>query len=284
MGRVTIGEESSTPPTPTAGNTLFSTVATPSLFRLVDDAGGVYTVALLGKDQTFTETNIFAPAGTAATDRAIYIQMPAGSTAQALRAEYNALASFGITVGAAESQITFANRDLGNNIAGPFILFGRNTNAGAEGNAVGTIRIIDVGGTSYSIWPDDTGVLRIHTAAPTGSSGSPTVSDTAGTVVGTQTSWHELKQNIVERLTRDDLLDAVLGLRLYDFDMRGEHHTGLVIFEDDRDAWFVENAESQQIPALNERSLFGHLIGAIQAQQAQIEALTQRLTQLEARI
>lgn len=59
MGRLSIGEETNVPATPTAGNTLFSTVATPSLLKAVDDAGSVNTFALLEKAQTFTAAQVF---------------------------------------------------------------------------------------------------------------------------------------------------------------------------------------------------------------------------------
>lgn len=53
MGQVAIGENV-TPDQPTEGVTLFSTVATPSIFKMRDDAGVVYTFMLLEKAQTVT--------------------------------------------------------------------------------------------------------------------------------------------------------------------------------------------------------------------------------------
>ena len=50
--------------------------------------------------------------------------------------------------------------------------------------AAGTIQLYNQSGTAYYLWVDATGTLRLHTAAPT-EDGS-TVSDTAGTIVGTQ--------------------------------------------------------------------------------------------------
>lgn len=47
--------------------------------------------------------------------------------------------------------------------------------------AAGCIALEDKSGTLYYLWPDDSGVLRINTTAPTNAN------DTAGTVVGTQT-------------------------------------------------------------------------------------------------
>lgn len=85
------------------------------------------------------------------------------------------------------------------------------------------------------------------------------------------------------------MLDAVLGVDLYSYQMRqgssrdmdGSDRTyyGLVITEKDRleRAWFADNLEEQQVPSLNERNLFGYLIGAIQAQQNRIEQLEQKI-------
>jgi len=74
----------------------------------------------------------------------------------------------------------------GNDKAGPTIGVGRNSSTGNEGGAAGTLNLTDADGTTYFLWVDANGDLRIHTSAPTGDAGSPTVSDTAGTIVGTQ--------------------------------------------------------------------------------------------------
>jgi hypothetical protein len=57
----------------------------------------------------------------------------------------------------------------------------------------------------------------------------------------------------------------------------------LVIRDEDRGAWFAENDGEGQIPALNERNLFGYLIAAMQAQQGQIEELKAKVAELEKR-
>lgn len=62
------------------------------------------------------------------------------------------------------------------------LILGRNTSGSA---AAGYIEFIDKGGTSRYVWVDNAGKLRIHTSAPVEDGG--TTSDTAGTVVGTQT-------------------------------------------------------------------------------------------------
>lgn len=67
-------------------------------------------------------------------------------------------------------------------VTGRGVSIGRNSSGGG---AAGHLELVDKGGTSYFVWVDDTGVLRIHTAAPT--EDNTTVSDVAGTVVGSQT-------------------------------------------------------------------------------------------------
>ena len=59
-------------------------------------------------------------------------------------------------------------------------------------------------------------------------------------------------------------------------------YRGLVITEEDRanHIWYAENMAENQLPALNERNLFGYLIASIKEQQAQIEALEERIKEL----
>lgn len=283
--------EGAAPSTPSTGKAAVF-IDTNGRLALKDDEGNTDVHAALGTDQTFTETNIFAPTGTASGDRAIYIQMPASATANALRVDYDGTNALSATQAAAQSILAVNGRNLGNNVAGPTVLISRNTNAGAEGGAAGTIQQAQGDGTVRFLWPDATGDLRIHTAAPTGSSGAPTVSDTAGTVVGDQTSHVYLKENIAEHADRDGLLAAVLAVKLYDYQMiedsrrrsddSRQTYTGLVITDEDRqnNAWFANNLGRQQVPVLNERNLFGYLIGAIQAQQQQIQALQEAVARL----
>lgn len=233
--------------------------------------------------------NIFAPD---AGNYAIYVNQPtAEASASGINVANNNAIAIRLTAWSGFTQIEATRRDLGNNVGGPRLYVARNSNAGTEGPAAGSIRMEGASGEGY-VWRDASGNIRIHTAAPTGSSGSPTVSDTAGTVVGTQTSWHELKESISE-WDGAGALDAVLALQLYEYQMiddgqqtaEGEKPTyrGIVIMDEDREsnAWFGTGYGDQQVPVLNDRNLFGYLIASIQAQAAQIEALTARVAALE---
>lgn len=186
------------------------------------------------------------------------------------------------------SQFSLPTNNLGNNVAGPSLRAERNSNAGAESGAAGTLAIAQANGTAAYIWQDNAGNVRTNSAAPTGSAGTPTVSDTAGTVVGTQTSWHELKENIILAQIPDyeNALQAVLVTPLYHFDLKadGKRRLGYVIYEEDRKSWFSHNDGRQQIPTLDERALFGYHAAAIKALHARIATLEGEVVVLRAKL
>ncbi|HAM57330.1 MAG TPA: hypothetical protein DCQ64_18735 [Candidatus Rokubacteria bacterium] len=74
--------------------------------------------------------------------------------------------------------------DFGNNFGGPMMAIGRNANGGAEGPAAGSLMLTQADNTRRYLWFDASGLLRSHTAPPTGSSGTPSVADTAGHYAG----------------------------------------------------------------------------------------------------
>jgi hypothetical protein len=155
-------------------------------------------------------------------------------------------------------------------------------NNSASTPSAGSAVIHNRAGTYYSIWPDASGNLRIVSGA------QPTsATDTSGSVVGTQTSWAGIKEDITEWSEPQAALDAVLAAKLFHYHLKGDpsrrQYAGLVIRDEDRGAWFAENDGEGQIPALNERNLFGYLIAAMQAQQGQIEELKAKVAELEKR-
>jgi hypothetical protein len=204
--------------------------------------------AILANAQTFTAGQTFAPA--------------AGTVAITLTTPANQSTAMLFLTGA----------DVGSSF-GPHITLGRNTNASTP--AAGFFFVTNRSGTGHSIWPDASGNLRINGAAlPT------SANDTSGTVVGAQTSYAALKEDITP-WNGDGALDAVLACRLFGYRFKGDEsqrqYHGIVINEDDRGAWFSENDAGNQTPALNERNLFGYLIAAIKEQQAQIDELKEKL-------
>lgn len=188
------------------------------------------------------------------------------------------------------SNIALSAADLGD-VVGPAVSINNNTNATTPSS--GHLRITNLNGTVYRIWPDSSGNLRIGTSSPTNAN------DTSGTVIGTQTSWHELKENVIE-WDGAEALAAIQALTLYSYRMiedgqktpDGEKPTyyGLVITEEDREAnaWFALGLAENQIPALNDRTIFGYLLAAVRhganiigGLQAQLAALEERVTALE---
>ena len=91
------------------------------------------------------------------------------------------------TIGAAPTSgaaaLSAGRGDNGAN-SGSFVFVGRNSNASTP--AAGRL-FMETLSSSRHLWVDNTGLLRIHTSAPTNAT------DTAGTVVGAQTSSKDAK-------------------------------------------------------------------------------------------
>lgn len=175
--------------------------------------------------------------------------------------------------------VTLSAADCGTS-HGPHITINRNSNVSTP--AAGFLYMAARTGTAGAIWIDNAGVVRINTGAlPTNAN------DVSGSAIGAQTSYVGIKENITEWTDPQQALDAVLACKLFQYHLKSDatkrQYVGLVIHEEDRGAWFSENDGENQIPALNERNLFGYLIGAIQAQQAQIDALRAEIEALHAR-
>ena len=210
----------------------------------------------------------------------LYVNTAASPTAfaQEWRNNGTAVAELSATI-TGVPYFSFTGVNLGNNIAGPRLGTGRNTNAGAEGPTAGTVGYLRASGALNVTWTDASDQLRINTAAPTGSSGTPTVSDTAGTVVGTQTSWYEMKHVAgLSRIDPTEALRTLLATQIYDF--RYVNHayndrqfTGPVGYT--REDWFLKNTGPQQIPALDEITVHGYTILAIQALHARLAVVEQ---------
>lgn len=235
-------------------------------------------VARLATAQTFTTVQTVTPSNTSVNG--ITINMPSSTTGLAVEIQYNSVKAAETSIAASDHHYALTSFDNGSSY-GPYFSLGINNNGGTP--AAGFLLISARTGTGYRVWPDNTGNLRIGTSNPTNAN------DTTGTVIGTQTSWHELKENITRYLQTDDMLNAVLNLHLYNYEMRTDsyknndgtkpHYTGIVITNEDREcnAWFAANLGEGQIPVLNERNLFGYLVGAIQALSRKIDNLEKLL-------
>jgi len=207
--------------------------------------------AILANTQTFTAQQTFTPT---ANTTPINISTPSNQGAAA------------ISVGSGDCGSSY----------GPHISVGRNSNASTP--AAGFLYMAARPGTMCAIWVDNTGVVRLNTAAvPTNAN------DTSGTIIGNQSSYVGLKTDVVEWNDTKAALDAVMSVPLFSYrfiaDQDDREYRGIVITDEDRGAWFSDNDKDNQVPSLNERNLFGYLIAAIQEQQRQIEELKARVNQ-----
>lgn len=116
------------------------------------------------------------------------VNTPAGFAVAASEWRYNGTTAARVDVRSDRAIMGLTARDFGNNVNGARLESQRNSNAGAEGPAAGTLNLVSATAANGFVWQDAAGNLRIHSTAPTGSSGTPTTADTAGTVIGTQTS------------------------------------------------------------------------------------------------
>lgn len=243
-------------------------------FTLTVPATG--TAALRGVAQSFTATQTFAPA----SGNAIEINMPAGNSSEAIRFLYDGTQIGFIRARANNSNITLGARDLGNNETGPNIVLNRNTNAGAEGPSPGTVIIVQANGTSRVLWPDNSGLLRIHTAQPTGSTGTPTTGITAGVVVGDQTSMAAAKHisddlsQLSEVLQRIERGAAAVRRFVYKSGAYNNQEFEGVVTDLAPPYGMDRDDEHPQGKSLNEIQILGDLLRAV-------ADLSQRVAQLE---
>ena len=179
--------------------------------------------------------------------------------------------------------------NFGNNLGGAYLYAGNNISAGAEGPAAGVLFLVEAGGTNSVYWTDAAHKLRYHTAQPTGSSGTPTVADTAGAVVGDQTSWHELKNILGPAHAPEYYLSELLRTQVERFTYKDHQYsvggidpimTGLVIYN--KNEWYAKNCDRDQIPCLNEVNVAGYLVQSIKALHELYETDAQKITRLEA--
>lgn len=152
--------------------------------------------------------------------------------------------------------------DSGNNAKGPFFFCGHNTNATKPGS--GFWRVNNRAGTSYRVWPDSSGNLRI------GSSDPIFDNDATGTVVGTQTSSADSKLILGDVGEPLEALRAIveaarIGLRRFSYKSNafgGQEFEGVVTdlvprYGMDRDTAHPAGK------SLNEIQLLGDLIRAV---------------------
>lgn len=269
MGQIRLREETVTPDAPTEGVVLFPTVATPSILKLRDDAGNVYTLALLDKAQTFTALQTFAPASTAIDG--INIAMPASTVAYAFQLKYNNVLRMYTNLASNNNTFGIVGSDLGANVSGPHISIGRNNNASP---AAAFLYMDNKSGTSYSIWPDASGNLRIGAIVVDGTT------DTGGTVVGTQTSSRAFKNILGAATNPAQALKNIVeagrrALRRFTYKSGAydnQEFEGIIVEEAPRYG-MDRDPEHPAGKSLNEVTLLSDLVGAVVALTERLEAL-----------
>jgi hypothetical protein len=203
----------------------------------------------------------------------LVVDTAASAAARAQSWLYNGVDSGRVDIRSDRSIMGLISRDLGNNIAGPRMEVGRSSNAGAEGPVAGTMNFTKKDDTNGFVWVDASGNLRINSSAPTGSSGSPTVSDTAGTVIGTQTSTLASKILLGGDLTPGEALRTILQTPVKHFKYKSDAYNGSDfhgIIADYSPEFAMDEGR-----VFNPVSAFGYAVQAI-------KALTERIQQLEA--
>ncbi len=147
--------------------------------------------------------------------------------------------------------------EFGSDIAGLTIM---RLNVGADVDRYGFTLQGPVGTQNY-IWTDNSGNLRILAAG-----GGTPASNVAGTVIGTQTSTRETKQDILNFSSNKDLLEKLLKVQLHTFKYKNEvkgygdrAKRKLGFIADEVDPLFMD----EQGRAIDQVSVNGILIGAI---------------------
>lgn len=171
------------------------------------------------------------------------------------------------------SSVSMETQDNGSGRA-PMIVINRNSNVSTP--AAGFARFQDKGATSYRVWADDAGLMRRHTADPTNAN------DTAGVVIGDQTSWFETKNILGPALPAEDAVRSVAALAFEQFEYKersretwdgaNQRFNGLVV-RDRKTDWWATNCAPNQTPALNAIELFARYGLTIQSLIAEVKAL-----------
>lgn len=161
--------------------------------------------------------------------------------------------SFQLNSGA-ERYINVSESDNGDggSSAGNYIRLGNNTNA--TNTAAGYVVFVEKDGTQQNVWADNTGVMRVNTTRPLNGF------DTAGTVIGTQTSQRSTKNIYGEFIDYAGALSTILATPLFDFDYKSGSYNGqrfVGITTDDSPAFGMDDGRS-----FNPVTAFGYTVAA----------------------
>lgn len=245
-----------------AGITGYATVAQIRGTGAVKDGGN-----------TFTAGQVIEPTGTG--DFGLIINSPAGTTNLGLRIQLAGASYFYLLypghVNGPSGAAVVPSVDSGNNLAGAYLELGRNSNATKPG--AGFVRMTARSGSTYRVWPDNSGVLRIHTADPIYDN------DAAGTVVGAQTSSLDAKEIAGLPVSADDalrnIIEASRAIRRFVYRngaFNNEEFSGLIVDWADRYG-MDRDAAHPAGRSLNVITAIGDLMLAVAALEARYAAL-----------
>lgn len=242
-------------------------------FTLTIPASG--TIALLGGGNIFTATQTFGPSTISVIPAVINSPASASVVALDLQQATTRYAAF-FPPALSENSLFIVSRDIGA-LRGPGIAIGRNSNGSTP--AAGRLILTARDDTSYRVWADVSGNLRIWGA------GDPTnANDASGTVVGAQTSMAAAK-NISEELSpMADVLarvrqgaDAVKRFTYRSGAFGGQEFEGVVI-DDAPDYGMDRDKKHPAGKSLNEINIAGDLLRFAAWAMQRIEALEAKLS------
>jgi hypothetical protein len=159
--------------------------------------------------------------------------------------------------------------------SGNKIQIGRNASGSGAAGALG---LQARGATYYYVWADNTGVVRVNaTDAPTENGA---IADTAGTVVGTQTSSLDTKDLLGDDLAPADALAAILRAPVKRFRYKSGAYNDTIfhgVIADDSPEFAMDpDAAHPNGRSLNPVNALGYTIQAVKALEARIAQLEQR--------
>jgi hypothetical protein len=182
--------------------------------NMYDESGTLSASFAYGNTSANSFTNEFVFASRKSTTALKFYQGGVSAGAERIRIDASANiallnAKVGVGTTAPATLFEIGSSDLGDGTAGPVITLGRNTNATNTG--AGSINFLSKGGTAGYVWQDAAGNIRINTSAPSNAN------DTAGTVVGAQTSTRETKQDINDYTDYSNALSMIVNAPLHTF-------------------------------------------------------------------
>lgn len=210
------------------------------------------------------------------TTGGIQVRMPASTTSDAFGILYNLSTRFRVTVNASNNGFVLEAFNNGTGL-GSLVRILNNNNGSTP--AAGHLRIANMGGTEYRIWPDQNGLLRIWTGNPTNSD------DMSGTVVGTQSSHAKYKRIIGPPVNGKQALahvvaaaQQVLEFEYLDGRFNRQRFSGIVLDGPTLNRYGMDaDAEHPAGKSLNEVTAIGDLMLAVAELKRELDEMKARL-------